>query len=165
MDLVTVDDAVLERLVHAATGGASADEVTPPLTPGNVWTPSRASWLYDFHRARRVGIDGPAGETTWAVVFDEQVVGSLRLKRTDVPNVLETGVWLVRCARGRGIGRRAVAAVIHKAAELGASAVVAETTEANAVARRVLSGLGFSIDPTDPYGRIRALLRLAEQNQ
>ncbi len=69
--LVAVDEAVLARLVHAATTDAEADEVTPAVTPGGSWTPARVAWLRDFHRVCRAGLSGPAGEASWAVVVDE----------------------------------------------------------------------------------------------
>lgn len=86
--LVTVDDTVLEQLVEAATTDASADAVTPPLTAGPAWTPTRIAWLRDFHPDRRTGLDGRARETTWAVTVDRRVVGSLRLQRTERPGLL-----------------------------------------------------------------------------
>ncbi len=81
--LVAVDELVLEHLVRAATTDAAPDDVTPPLTDGTDWTATRVKWLQDFHRDRRDGLAGPAGEATWGVVAAEQVVGSVRLKRTD----------------------------------------------------------------------------------
>jgi len=75
--LVTVDHTVLEQLVEAATTDATADEVTPALTAGPAWTPTRIAWLRDFHGDRRAGLDGPAREATWAITVDQRVVGSL----------------------------------------------------------------------------------------
>ena len=60
--LRAVDDVVLAEMVGAARGDAAPDEVTPPLTPGNTWTPERVEWLARFHADRRAGPDGPAGE-------------------------------------------------------------------------------------------------------
>lgn len=119
VELVGVDHAVLERLVEAATTDASADEVTPPLTSGAAWTPTRIAWLCAFHADRRAGLDGPASEGTWAVTLDQQVVGSVRLKRTQQSGELETGAWLTRSSRGRGVGRAAMEAVLREAAALG----------------------------------------------
>jgi RimJ/RimL family protein N-acetyltransferase len=138
-----VDEATLTRLVGAALADAAPDEVTPPLTPGGNWTPERIRWLERFHVDRRAGLDGPAGEATWAVDVDGAVVGGVRLKRTARPGVLETGVWLTRGARGRGVGSRALAAVLDEAAALGAHEVGAETTRGNEPALAVLRALGF----------------------
>jgi RimJ/RimL family protein N-acetyltransferase len=133
---------VLARLVGAAVSGADPDEVTPPLT-GPRWGPERIEWLRRFHRDRRGGLDGPLGEATWAVTDDGEVVGAVRLRRTAEPAVLETGIWLTRDTRGRGVGRQATAAVLDRARALGAQSVRAETSRENASALLVLQRLGF----------------------
>ena len=79
--LLAVDEPVLEQLVQVAVADASADEVTPPLDAGSEWTPARIAWLEQFHRDRRMGFAGAAGEATWAVAIGDTVVGSVRLKR------------------------------------------------------------------------------------
>lgn len=147
--LVTVDDVVLAQLVHVATTRADADEVTPPVTAGPAWTPERVAWLQAFHRDRRAGLDGNLGEATWAVAVDAQVVGSVRLERTDDPSVLQTGAWLARDVRGQGVGRAAMAAVLLQAADLGVAAVRAETTAGNLAALNVLRQLGFDVTFAD----------------
>ncbi|PZS12756.1 MAG: N-acetyltransferase [Pseudonocardiales bacterium] len=156
--LVSVDDVVLEQLVHAATTDASADEVTAPVTAGETWTPGRVAWLRNFHRDRRAGLDGPTGEATWAVVIDKSVVGSVRLKRSDQPGVLETGAWLTRRARGRGVGGAAMAAVLRQAAALGAVGVQADTTAGNAAALGALRRLGFTLAPAEDGQGVHALI-------
>lgn len=161
--LATVDDTVLEQLVRAATTDAAADEVTPPLTAGPSWTPARLAWLRDFHRDRRPGLAGPAGEATWAVVVDERILGSVRLKHTDERGVLETGIWLTRGARRRGIGRAAMAAVLREAAGLEASEVRAHTTAGNAGALVLLRRLGFDLKPAGDGHNVRALLVLVSK--
>nr|KHD96250.1 GCN5 family acetyltransferase [Kocuria polaris] len=158
--LVAVDDTVLAQLVRAATTDAEADEVTPPLTSGRAWTSERVAWLCDFHRVRRAGLAGPAGEATWAVVVDELVVGSVRLKHTDELGVLEMGIWLTRGSRGRGVGREATAAAVRQAASLGASGVRADTTVSNTGALVVLRHLGFTLTLSDDGQDVRALLQL-----
>jgi RimJ/RimL family protein N-acetyltransferase len=158
--LVAVDDTVLAQLVHAATTDAVADEVTPPLTAGRAWTPARVAWLRDFHRVRRAGLAGPVGEASWAVVVDGLVVGSVRLKSTDEQGVLETGIWLTRGARGRGVGRAAMVAALRQAATLGATEVRADTTVANAAALAVLRRLGFNLTPADNGHDVHAQLLL-----
>lgn len=160
--LVAVDDGVLEELVLAATSDASADDVTPRLSSTDAWTPDRETWLRGFHRERRAGLDGPAREATWAIVIDGRVVGSVRLKRTDEDDVLETGVWLTRVARGHGTGLAAVHAVLRKAADVGAVAVTADTTASNNAALALLTRLGFTIGPGDSRSAVRAMLHLAD---
>lgn len=158
--LVAVDDTVLAQLLRAATTDALAEEVTPPLTAGRAWTPERVAWLGEFHRVRRAGLAGPAHEATWAVVVDELVVGSVRLKHTDEPGVLEMGIWLTRSARGHGMGRAATAAAVRQADSLGASGVRAETTVSNEGALAVLRRCGFTLTPADDGHNVRALLLL-----
>lgn len=102
-----MDDAVLTQLVHAATTDAAADAVTPPLAACRLWTSARIAWLSDFHRVRRGGLAGSAGEASWAVVVDGLVVGSVRLKHTDEHGILETSIWLTHSIRGCGVGRAA----------------------------------------------------------
>jgi RimJ/RimL family protein N-acetyltransferase len=143
VELLPVDEGVLARLVGAAVADADPDEVTPPLLPNGGWRPERIEWLRRFHRDRRLGLDGPLGEATWAVAVGGEVVGAVRLKRTADPDVLETGIWLRRSARGRGVGRRALLAVLVQAAERGARAVRADTSGENRAARAVLGALGF----------------------
>ncbi|WP_229741816.1 GNAT family N-acetyltransferase [Kocuria dechangensis] len=134
--------------------------MTPPLTVGPAWTSARVAWLRDFHRARRPGPAGPAGEATWAVVLDEQVVGSVRLKHTDEHGLLEMGIWLTRSARGRGVGRAAMDATLRQAATLGATQVQADTTVANAGALALLRRLGFTLVLAEDGQAVRALLMI-----
>jgi RimJ/RimL family protein N-acetyltransferase len=143
VELAAVDEAVLVRLVGAALAGAAPGEVTPPVVSGDRWGPERIEWLRRFHRDRRLGLDGPLGEATWAITAGGDVVGAVRLKRTAAPDALETGIWLTRGARGKGIGRRAVRAVLERARDLGAREVRAETSPVNHAALAVLEALGF----------------------
>jgi RimJ/RimL family protein N-acetyltransferase len=158
--LVAVDNAVLEALVDAAPS-ESANEVSPPLTPGGTWTLERIEWLRRLHRDCRAGLDGPARQATWAVTEGGHVVGAVRLGRTDEDGVLETGIWLTRGTRGRGVGQAAIAAVLDKATALGADAVRADTTSGNAAALSVLRRLGFELSPAEDGQGVRALRRLA----
>ncbi len=158
--LIPVSDETLEQLVVAATTDATADEVTPPLTPGGEWTSDRIEWLRRYHRSNREGLDGATGESTWAVVASGVVCGSARLKETDEIGVLETGIWLTQTTRGRGVGRAAMVGVIEKAAGSGACAVIADTAAENLRALRLLDHLGFQFASTTEAGRIRARLEL-----
>ena len=154
--LVAVDDDVLERLVLAATTDAAPDDVTPPLTPRDGWSPARLRWLRAYHRDRRAGVDGPHGEATRAIVVAGVVAGAVRWQRTTEPGAFEVGIWLRRSARGRGVAKAAVAAAAREAAGAGAQVVVARTTAANTSALGVLRGLGFATAPADPDGGVRA---------
>lgn len=159
MALVSVDGEVLERLIHAATTSASPDEVTPPLTPESGWTPIRVKWLRSYHRDRRPGLDGPHGEVTWAVLVDNRVVGSVRLKHTGREGVLETGLWLTEDVRGQGLGTASLAAVMDKGRDLGATAMYAETLAGNRGALGALRRLGFALQCGDGQ-KVRATISL-----
>lgn len=163
VELTAVDEARLAELVEAATTDATADEVTAALTAGDTWTSARVAWLRQFHRDRRRGFDGPTGEVTRAVVVADRVVGAVRLKWTGSPGVLETGIWLTRTARGRGVGRAAMAAVLDEAAALGARVVRAETTPRNAAALAVLRHLGFALEPGGDAEPVSAFITLGAQ--
>lgn len=158
--LAPVDDDVLERMVQAALADASANELTPPLTPGEEWTDERIEWLRSFHRSRRSGLDGPERELTWAVLAGQAVVGAARLKRVAESASAEVGLWLTQAARGRRIGRRAVQAVLDEARARGVTAVRADTTAGNGPALAVLASLGFDCTPVDEGGVIIAWLAL-----
>jgi len=146
--LVAVDDAVLEQLVEATITDASADEVTPPLTAGPAWTPTRIAWLRDFHRDRRIG----PGRTGLGNHVGHPCRSAGR------PGLLETGVWLTRGIRGRGVGRAAMAAALREAAAPGSTSVRAETTASNADTPTLLECLGFDLTPTDDGRGVHALL-------
>ncbi len=88
------------------------------------------AWLCAFHRDRRCGLDGVP---TWAVVVHGLVVGSVRLKRTEDPQVLEAGAWSARSVRGQGVGRASMVVVWQQAAIVGVDAVRADTTAGIAV--------------------------------
>jgi RimJ/RimL family protein N-acetyltransferase len=146
--------------VEAAVRDASVNEVTPPVPPTDEWVPERIDWLRSFHRGRRQGLDGPAGETSWAVLADGDVVGAVRLKRIPGSNAAEVGLWLTRAARGRGIGRGAVTSALAEARARGVEAVRADTTATNRRALAVLAALGFECTSVED-GVVIAWLALA----
>jgi RimJ/RimL family protein N-acetyltransferase len=158
MSLVEVTELILDQLVSAAISDASANEVTAPITTDNEWSPDRIAWLKDFHRTRRDGLNGPAGEITWAIVLGDHIVGSVRLKRTAVPGLLDTGIWLIRGIRGQGVGKCAMTEVLRRAAALGALGVRADTTAGNGAALGVLRHLGFNLVLSDDGSGIKAVL-------
>lgn len=156
--LADVDESTLERLVAAAVTDAAADDVTPPVTPGEDWSAGRIVWLKDFHRARRDGLAGPEHEITWAIVHQGAVVGSVRLKQSAVPDVLEIGIWLTRQVRGQGVGRLTMISILERAEALGFRGVRADTTAGNAAALSVLQTLGFDRMPNEDGVGVEALL-------
>jgi len=149
--LVDVTEAVLERLLAVARADADADEVTPPLGASPGWNADRVRWFLAHHRAAAAGLEGPAREKTWAVAAGGTPAGAVRLKAISVPGtagsflVLETGIWLGRSLRGRGIGREALRLVTLQAAATGAAVLTADTATGNAAARSLLAGLGSTL--------------------
>ncbi|SDL22432.1 GNAT family N-acetyltransferase, partial [Arthrobacter sp. ok362] len=112
--LLDVSEAVLELLLELALRDADADEVTPPLgtTPG--WNTDRISWFREFHRASAAGLDGPAGQKSWAISCDGQLAGSVRLRRPDTepPEAVAGGAGATADAgagTGGGVGTGATA--------------------------------------------------------
>jgi RimJ/RimL family protein N-acetyltransferase len=73
-------------------------------------------------------------------------VGSVRLKRADEHGFMETGIWLTRLSRGRGVAVAAMAAVLQEAAAAGARGIRADTTTDNFGALGVLRHLGFELE-------------------
>ena len=58
---------------------------------------------------------------------------------------LETGIWLARSFRGRGVGREALRLVKARAASTGAAVLVAETTAGNVGALALLKYAGAEL--------------------
>ncbi|GMA39291.1 GNAT family N-acetyltransferase [Mobilicoccus caccae] len=156
VSLVAVQEDVLAKLVAVAVSDACADEVTAPMTPGEAWTAERVAWLEDYHRACRAGLDSPVGEATWAVIHEGAPVGAVRLKRTDEPSTLETGIWLAQNVRGQRLAEAALTLVLARARACGAASVRAETSATNTPARALLDRLGFVSAEPDRNGRVSA---------
>lgn len=140
-----VDAACLDALVAAAVADAAPDDVTPPLTAGEGWTGERIAWLRAYHRDRQGGLDDPPFEVAWAVRSGGRVLGAVRLRRT-APGEAEIGIWLVRAARGMGVGTRAVAFALARARQHDDLLRVGATTSAeNVAAQALLRRLGFAV--------------------
>ena len=58
---------------------------------------------------------------------------------------LETGIWLARSFRGRGVGREALRLVKERAASAGAAVLVADTTAGNVSALALLKSAGAEL--------------------
>lgn len=145
-----VDRAVADRLLQLAKRDASPDEVAPPLG-GPGWNLERTAWFYGYHRAAAGGLDGPAAEKTWAVFEGPDLAGSVRLKRepgAGIPSA-ETGIWLGRSFRSRGIGRAALDLVVAEARRAGLKRVTARTLAGNCSAQRLLTAAGAALTHAD----------------
>ncbi|MBP1231364.1 RimJ/RimL family protein N-acetyltransferase [Arthrobacter sp. PvP102] len=149
VELLDVTEEILAKLLDVALTDAAADDVTPTLgaTPG--WNAERIGWFLNYHRAAAAGLDGPAAQKSWAISCDGRLAGSIRLKRAGTAasavTALETGLWLGRSFRGRGIGREALKLVCTVAAATGASVLQAETTAGNSAARALLRSAGAEL--------------------
>lgn len=161
VQLVPVVDRVLEELIQAAVADAEPDDVTPPLGEG--WTVERVTWLRAYHRERRAGFTGGRDEETSAIRFDGRIVGASRLHRTNPADAseLEWGIWLVRSARGQGIGQAVFRLAAKHAARAGARRIVARTTAGNEAALQLLRRVNAAVHP-EPDGVVYAVLELTD---
>lgn len=151
--LADVDETVLGQLLDLAMQDASPDEVTPPLGHGSGWNAERLAWFRAYHRAAEAGLDGPAQEKSWVILCDGSLAGSIRLKRiapaTTGHITAETGLWLGRGHRGRGVASAALRLVLVEARRAGLQEVVARTTAGNVGARRLLASAGAVLTQDD----------------
>ena len=146
--LADVDEPMLERLLAIAMDDASPDDVTPPLGDGPGWNAERTDWFRAYHRSAAAGLDGPAREKRWAILRDGSPAGSIRLKRA-AEGTAETGIWLGRSYRGRGIGSAALDLVLAEARRAGLRQVLARTTAGNIGAQRLLAAAGARLTHDD----------------
>lgn len=159
--LIPVDEQILERLTAVATSDADAGEVTPPLTPDDSWTPRRVAWFKEYHRSRRAGLDGTAGEATWAVLHDGDPIGAVRLQLTETEGELETGIWLARTARGTGVAKVALHGVLDEALLWGAHSVRADILASNTASQGLFRSAGFALSDPATDSHVRAVLKIA----
>ena len=161
VSLLDVDEQLLEQLLDLAKRDASPDEVAPPLG-GPGWNLERTAWFFTYHRAAAEGLNGTAGEKSWGILADGALAGSIRLKRVDAGtgrDTAETGIWLGRRFRGRGIGSAALCLVLAEARNAGIAEVTARTLAGNPAAQRILAGAGAILTPDDD-GTVRAVVAL-----
>ncbi|MEU9014329.1 GNAT family N-acetyltransferase [Streptomyces sp. NPDC048479] len=160
VDLRHVDEETLQGLLAVAVNEAAPGEVMPPVAGPPGWTPARQDAFRAWHRTRRPGLAGPLRESTFAILTDGQIVGSARLACRDNQEVLETGMWLARSARGRGIGTATLRALLHEAARADARLVVAETTATNLGAIAALRRNDARLTTDQHNGHVHAHLPL-----
>ncbi|MFB6549943.1 GNAT family N-acetyltransferase [Streptomyces sp. NPDC056405] len=159
VELRQVDEVTLEGLLAVAVEDAEPEEVMPPAAGPPGWTALRREAFRAWHRARRPGLAGPLRESTFAIVHEGETVGSARLAVRGSREVLETGMWLARSQRGRGIGSAALRVLLGEAARAGAQTVVADTTVHNAAALAALRGNGATLAPGEGTADVHAELR------
>ena len=96
----------------------------------------------------------------YAIEAGGELVGMIRLTPAGADtSEAETGVWLGRSVRGRGIGKAALRALIAEAAGAGVTTIVADTTPGNAAALALLRDVGATLtrdpDAAKVYARVR----------
>jgi RimJ/RimL family protein N-acetyltransferase len=158
--LTPVDEQTLEPLLSVAVAETEPAEVMPPVPGPAGWSLARREAFREFHRAHFAGLDGPTRTVMYAIAIGSDVVGMIRMSRSDHPETFETGIWLGDSARGQGIGVAALRALLSEAARAGARSVVANTTTSNAAALGALSRCGAVI--TRDGNAARAELKVGE---
>ncbi|ASW56967.1 GNAT family N-acetyltransferase [Plantactinospora sp. KBS50] len=143
--LTPMNEQNLEPLLSVAAAEAEPAEVMPPVEAPAGWSQARRDAFREFHRANFGGLDGPTRTVMYAIQASGEVVGMIRMSRTDAPDCVETGMWLGRSARGQGIGLAALRALLDEAVRAGASRVVASTTTGNGAALAVLGRCGAEL--------------------
>jgi len=96
-----------------------------------------------------------AGGWTWLVLDDDgRVAGECGIKAPpDADGVVEIGYGLAAPSRGRGLGRRLVAALVAElSARPGVQRIEAEVHVGNVASRRVLEANGFGL--ADVHGTV-----------
>ncbi|MFD9893141.1 GNAT family N-acetyltransferase [Amycolatopsis sp. NPDC059027] len=140
--LTPLDEESLARLLDAAVTDADPLEVMSPIEGPPGWTAERRAAFLAFHRRRSLD-PATAVETTWVIDVDGRAVGAARLEPAG--DAVEAGIWLGRSARGQGVGRQVVTALLDAARTGGATRFVASTTTGNAAARRLLTNAGADL--------------------
>lgn len=143
--LTPVDEETLEPLLSVAVAETEPGEVMPPVPGPAGWSLARRDAFREFHRAHFGGLEGPTRTVMYAITVGSDVLGMIRMSRTDRPDVVETGIWLGKSARGQGLAVAALKALLAEAAKAGARSVVASTTAGNAPALGVLTRCGAVI--------------------
>ena len=139
VELRVLDDRTLEDLLEVAVADAAPEEVMPPVAGSPGWTVARREAFLAFFRPMLGGVD----TTIYAIMVDGEIAGFMRLKR--LATVAETGMWLGRSWRGKGVGAAALRRLLREAACAGFVKVVADTTPGNVAALGVLRGAGARI--------------------
>jgi ribosomal protein S18 acetylase RimI-like enzyme len=84
----------------------------------------------------------------FVVVLAGQPVGMVAAYQESAETAYVYSLWLDPAARGRGLGRRLVTAVLNWARRRGVRTATLRMAPDNAAARRVYEGLGFTEVPT-----------------
>jgi RimJ/RimL family protein N-acetyltransferase len=143
--LEPVNEGNLESLLSVAAAEAEPGDVMPPVEAPAGWSLARREAFREFHRASFGGLRGPTGSQMYAILVGGEVLGMVRMTRCAEPGSVQTGMWLGRSARGRGVGAAALRELLNVAARAGMRVVVAETTWDNGGAVAVLEKCGAKL--------------------
>ncbi|GIG65997.1 GNAT family N-acetyltransferase [Phytomonospora endophytica] len=148
--LTTGDLPALSRI---AVADATPDEVMPPVDGPPGWTPARVAAFTDFQHTRLT----EPGRRSYLITADGEPAGVIRLDDTG-PHTAETGYWIARSHRRKGVATAAVALILTEARTLGLTGVTAETTLDNPGSRAALARNGADCTVDGPG--VRAAFRL-----
>ncbi len=151
--LQPLDHGTLLRLRDVAVADADPMEVLPPVDGPPGWTDSRKAAFVDFFSPMLEAPD----ITIYAIVVDDEIAGFMRLKRLDEATG-ETGIWLGRSWRGKGVATAALGELLKAAWEKGLTRVVADTLPTNAAAQGLLRAHGAQLRAAD--GKIYAVMAI-----
>jgi RimJ/RimL family protein N-acetyltransferase len=129
-----LDEPGLHRLLEVAVADAEPDETMPPMPGEQGWSEARRQYFLAFFGPML----GSLETIIYAITVGGETAGFMRLKRIDQPGTAETGMWLGRSYRGKGIGAAALQVLLREAARHGYQRMVADTTPGNLAAQGVL---------------------------
>ena len=128
------DETGLRALLAVAVADATPEETMPPCDGPPGWTEEKQKFFMDFF----LPVVRDDATVIFAVQVDGAIAGFMRLKRMPEAGAAETGMWLGRSFRGKGIGAAAFDELLGQAAKRGYDRVVADTTPQNVAALGVL---------------------------
>lgn len=137
--LKLLEEETLARLLEVAVADADPKEVMPPVDGPAGWTASRKQAFMDFFRPML------PDASLYAITVDGEIAGFMRMKRL-ADNTAETGMWLGRSWRGKGIGAAALDLLLAEAARVGLAKVVADTVPGNSAALGTLRRGGAQLE-------------------
>ncbi|WP_211239265.1 GNAT family N-acetyltransferase [Actinokineospora inagensis] len=139
--LLPLDEATTERLLTVAVHEARPVDVMPVQEATITWTPAAENAFREFHRSH---FEGANGTVMYAVEAEGSLTGMIRMARVSQDEA-ETGMWLGRSARGKGIGTAALRALVAEAAAVGVRTIVADTASGNSAALGALRTCGATL--------------------
>ncbi|WP_436492379.1 GNAT family N-acetyltransferase [Actinokineospora sp. HUAS TT18] len=146
--LIPLDEAGTEALLAVAVAQAEPAEVMPRVEGEEGWTDAAKSAFREFYRAH--------ASAMYVIDVRGETAGMIRLTPTG-PGTAETGMWLGRAMRSKGVGVDALRTLLAIAADAGIDAVHAETTPDNTAAIHALARCGavLTTTPTAVTGELR----------